>query len=574
MVGGRSTGRAGWAALVGVAIGAALLAGADEPTRAVSATQPSRPNVLLIETDDQTVESVRVMTNVRRLLMAQGTTFDSSFVAFALCCPSRATTLTGQYPHNHGVLGNQLPEGGYAKLDGTNTLPVWLQRAGYYTAHIGKYLNGYGTRNPNEVPPGWSEWHGSVDPSTYRFYDYTLNENGVLRTYGTGVGSYQADVYAEKALDLIRRRAPQAQPFFLWLAFLAPHNGGPREPGDPRLATPVPAPRHRDRFSAEPLPTPPSLNEADVSDKPAGIRSRPLLGPGRLAQVREAYQQRLESLLAVDEAVGRIVGELERLGELERTLIIFTSDNGFFHGEHRVPSGKVLVYEPSIRVPLIVRGLGFPEGRRLRQPVSNVDVAPTIVDVAGATAARRMDGRSLVPLLRDPNVGWGRDLLVQRGPGNAAFTALLTPRFKYVEYANGERELYDLPSDPDELESRYADPAYAKARAELARRLALLRVCAGESCRRGPALTLRLRGVSPCVRTRAVASVEGADARLVTRVEVSVGGIRRVTDARSPFVAALPARRFLSRRFTTLVRARVSLDDGRVATYDRRVRRC
>jgi N-acetylglucosamine-6-sulfatase len=574
MMGGRSTGRAGWAAVLGVAIGAALLAGADEPPRAVSATQPFKPNVLLIETDDQTVESVRVMTNVRRLLMSQGTTFENSFVGFSLCCPSRATTLTGQYAHNHGVLGNQPPEGGYAKLDGTNTLPVWLQRAGYYTAHIGKYLNGYGTLNPNEVPPGWSEWHGSVDPSTYRFYDYTLNEDGMLRQYGTDAASYQADVYAEKALDLVRRRTPQAQPFFLWLAFLAPHSGGPREPGDPQLATPVPAPRHRDRFSAEPLPAPPSLNEADVSDKPAGIRSRPLLRPARLAQIREAYQQRLESLLAVDEAVGRIVAELERLGELDRTVIIFTSDNGFFHGEHRVAAGKVLVYEPSIRVPLVVRGLGLRAGRRLHQPVSNVDVAATIADVARTAPARRLDGRSLVPLLRDPNLGWGRDLLVERGPGNGSFTAILTPRFKYVEYVNGERELYDLSLDPDELESRHADPAYAGARAELARRLAALRVCAGESCRRGPALTLRLRGVSPCVRTRAVASVEGGDARLVTRVEVSVGGIRRATDVRSPFAAAVPARRFLPRRFTTLVRARVTLDDGRVVTYDRRVRRC
>lgn len=170
-----------------------------------------------------------------------------------------------------------------------------------------------------------------------------------------------------------------------------------------------------------------------------------------------------------------------------------------------MPSGKVLVYEPSIRVPLLVRGLDFPQGRRLRQPVSNVDVAATILDVAGATAGRRLDGRSLVPLLRDPNVSWGRDLLVERGPGAGSFAAILTPRYKYVEYGNGDRELYDLAGDPDELDSRHADPAYGETRTELARRLATLRACAGDACRRGPALRLRLRGASPCVQTQALA---------------------------------------------------------------------
>ena len=204
-------------------------------------------------------------------------------------------------------MGNAPPAGGYAKLDHTNTLPVWLQDAGYYTAHLGKYLNGYGRSDPTEVPPGYDEWRGSVDPTTYRFYDYTLNENGRLRTYGT----YQTDLYARKAARIIRQRAPSEQPFFLWVAFLAPHSGGPREPDDPAgQATPVPAPRHRNDFDSEPLPRPPGFNERDVSDKPAGIRNRPLLGPGRIRQIRENYQQRLESLLAVDEAVARLVATL------------------------------------------------------------------------------------------------------------------------------------------------------------------------------------------------------------------------------------------------------------------------
>jgi N-acetylglucosamine-6-sulfatase len=473
------------AALVGLLAAAVVLpsAAAAVSPEAGAAPAQTQPNVLVIMTDDQTVESMRVMTNVNRLLRDRGTTFRSSFVTFALCCPSRATFLTGQYAHNHGVLGNAPPAGGYAKLDHTNTLPVWLQDAGYYTAHLGKYLNGYGRSNPTEIPPGYDEWRGSVDPTTYRFYDYTLNENGRLRTYGT----YQTDLYARKAARIIRRRAPSEQPFFLWVAFLAPHSGGPREPDDPAgQPTPVPAPRHQDAFDSEPLPKPPGFNERDVSDKPLAIRRRPLLGPGRIRIVRENYQQRLESLLAVDEAVAKLVATLRRAGELGDTLIIFTSDNGFFHGEHRVPSGKLLAYEPSIRVPLIIRGPGIPAGLRLGQRVANIDLAPTIVNAAGATPGRVMDGRSLLPVIAQPNTPLRRDLLVERGPGAGTFTALRVPAYLYVEHGNGEQELYDLTRDPFQLASRHADPAYAAIEENLALRLDHLRACSGLACRVRP----------------------------------------------------------------------------------------
>jgi N-acetylglucosamine-6-sulfatase len=444
----------------------------------------TRPNVVVIMTDDQTVESLRVMTNVTRILRDRGTAFANSFTTFSLCCPSRATFLTGQYAHNHGVMSNTQPAGGYARLNHRNTLPVWLQAAGYYTAHVGKYLNGYGRANALEIPPGYDDWHGSVDPSTYSFYGYRLNENGTLRTYGRG---YQTDVYARKAARIITRQAPSADPFFLWVAFLAPHSGGPREPGDPvGQGTPVPAPRHRNAFASEPLPRPPGFNERDVSDKPFSIRRRPRLTPTRIRKIRENYQQRLESLLAVDEAVGRIVAALSASGELSRTLVIFTSDNGFFHGEHRVPTGKVLLYEPSIRVPLILRGPGVPAGRRLTQHVANIDLAPTIVDAANASAGRVMDGRSLLPLVRNPGLRLGRDLLIERGPGAGDFRALRAPRYLFAAYANGERELYDLARDRYQLESRHARPSYRAVRRDLARRLAWLRTCSGADCRRRP----------------------------------------------------------------------------------------
>jgi N-acetylglucosamine-6-sulfatase len=544
-----------------------LLGGAsrDVAESATGASPPQRPNVVVVMTDDQAVESVRVMANVRRLLAAQGTTFANSFVSFSLCCPSRATFLTGQYNHNNGVMGNGPPEGGYAKLDGSNTLPVWLQRAGYYTAHIGKYLNGYGTRNPTEVPPGWSEWRGSVDPSTYRFYGYTLNEGGTLRAYGNDAASYQADVYTEKALDIIRRRAPQAQPFFLSVAYLAPHSGGPREPGDPQMATPVPAPRHRDRFASEQLPSPPSFNEADVSDKPAGIRGRRPIPPRQVTQIREMYQQRLESLLAIDEGVERIVAQLQAVGELDDTLIVFTTDNGFFHGEHRVPNGKVLHYEPSSRIPLILRGPGVPRGRTLTQLVANIDLAPTIVDAARATPGRRMDGRSLLPLLRDTGRSWGRDLLLQRGgPGAQVFQAIRTLRYKYVEYGNGDRELYDLAADPNELQSRHADAALANLRSELARRLATLRRCAGAACNLGPRAAPRIR----CSGRRVRIALVGADVGWLRRVDFFVRGRRLATDTRAPFVRTLTARP------RAVLRVRSSFADGRLVTHDLRLRAC
>jgi N-acetylglucosamine-6-sulfatase len=558
--------------LLGVAAAQSLTAGAQSSQRA-------RPNVLVIMTDDQTVESLRVMGNVKTLLADQGTTFDASFASFSLCCPSRATYLTGQYAHNHGVMGNSAPAGGYAKLDSSNTLPVWLQRAGYHTVHIGKYLNGYPGSNRTHVPAGWTEWYGSIDPSTYQFYNYTLNENGRLVTYGSDPASYQADVYSRKAVDAVRRLAPAQTPFFLSVAFLAPHSGGPRESDDPRnLATPVPAPRHRNRFAAEPFPQPPSFNEADVSDKPLGIRTRPLMSAQQIADVTENYRQRLESLLAVDEAVVAIVDALRETGELDRTLIVFITDNGYFHGEHRVPSGKVLLYEPSIRVPLILRGPGVPRGERVSELVANIDLAPTILDAAGAQPQRVLDGRSLLPLARDVGLRTGRDILIERGPGGnnqQIFTALRTARYLYAEYSNGERELYDLVRDPAQLTSLHADPAHQALRTVLAERLTRLRTCAGDACRSGPRLGLAVAHNysrrARCARSRVRAIVDGLDASAVQYVDYFARGVRVARDRKAPFRVVFAARRFKS---AGALRARAVLNDGRMLSLERPVRRC
>jgi N-acetylglucosamine-6-sulfatase len=398
--------------------------------------------------------------------------------------------------------------------------------------------------------------------------------------YGADPGSYQADVYTAKAADFIRRRAPLG-PFFLSVAYLAPHSGGPREPGDPRnQATPVPAPRHVNRFANEPMPRPPSFNELDVSDKPSFIRNRRRIGPNRVNAIQENYQQRLESLLAVDEGVASIVGTLQQTGELERTLVLVTADNGFFHGEHRIPAGKVLVYEPSVRVPLIVRGPGVPRNRRVGNLVANVDVAPTILDAADALPNRPLDGRSLFPLMQDPSLEWGRDiLLTTAGVGRQSYNAIRTYRFVYVEHSNGERELYDLPRDPHQLVNVAGDSRYSGYVSVLARRLADLRSCSARGCRDRPNLRLSLRydrgqaeGGGSCARGAVRATVRGSESRLVHRVTFYVDSRRAATDGRRPHSKVLSSRRF--GEDLNVVRARASMRDGRVVTLDRGVRAC
>jgi N-acetylglucosamine-6-sulfatase len=453
--------------------------------------------------------------------------------------------------------------------------------------HVGKFLNGYGRlSSPTEVPPGFNDWHGTVDPTTYSFWNYTVNENGVLHTYGAANEPefYSTDFFARRANELIAAAAPSGQPFFISVAFLAPHAGRPVEPGDPAgQPTPAPAPRHVNAFSTAGLPQPASFNEADMTDKPAAMQRRPLLTPARTAAIQESYQQRLESLLAVDEAVGSIVGGLNAAGELDDTLILFTSDNGFFHGEHRVPQGKILAYEPSIRLPLIMRGPGVPEDERQSQLVTNADLAPTILDAANAKAGRAQDGRSLFGLLDDPGVQWGRELLIEGGNNQGlTFTALRNYRWKYIEHGNGELELYDLERDPDELANVAADPALGLLRTAMAARLAALRLCAGRSCRAKPALRL------DAARRRCFfnVAVRGADARAIERVEFLVrrrprrgapdapASFRRLArDVKPHFrkrvraAGVLPGRRFL-------MRARVRLGDGRSVTLDEKRRSC
>jgi arylsulfatase A-like enzyme len=462
------------------------------------------PNVVMLMTDDETVEDMAVMPRTRTLLGAHGVTFAHSYVSYPVCCPSRATFFSGQYAHNHGVMGLYPPTGGYIRFDRWNSLPVWLEHAGYATAHIGKYMNGYGTQVAADVPPGWTEWHGAIDGSTYRMWGYTLDDNGRPRTYGRPFVQdprlYQTDVYRDKAVDFIKRRAPSKRPFFLSVAFLAPHH----ESASIRAVTGKlvrPAPRDATALTDESLETTRAFDEGNLTDKPAFLRRAPLR-LGVLDGIAEHYRQRQRSLLAVDDAVQAIVRELRDQGELGDTYILFTSDNGYMQGEHDVPSGKMLPYDPSTQVPLLIRGPGIPHGRVSRELVGNIDLAPTILQAARARAGLTEDGRSLLPFARHPRRRTNRPFLHETGglryipvrdqdqDGTPAvrrilsYRAVRTNRWLYVEYRSGARELYDLSRDPNELHSHYPDPRYAAVRHTLHRVLARLAHCRGAACRR------------------------------------------------------------------------------------------
>lgn len=451
------------------------------PVKPVAEYNQGAPNVVVVMTDDQALDTMRAMPRTRRLLGRRGVTYRNAITTFPLCCPSRATFLTGQYAHNHGVLDNR-GRATYRAFDVDRTLPVWLRDAGYRTGFVGKYLNGYGKGDADrEVPPGWTDWYGLPGKAKQSPYGYPLNENGEMVTYGNAPRDYKTDVLADKAVSYIRERAPERRPFFLYVATNAPHKDG----GAPDSAdrNPEPAPRDRGRFEGEQAPRSRSVNSKDVSDKPRSVRELPSLGSEDFERIDWLYASQLESLLAVDRLVTNVVRELRRHGELDRTAIFFTSDHGFLRGQHRIDSGKSRAYEESIQVPLLVRGPGFPEDVEEDRVVANVDLGPTILELAGARPDVEVDGVSLLPFADRANDP-GRAVLLnvyERDAGRG--TGVRTPRFTYVEYDDGERELYDLSRDPEQLDSRHDDPRYARARKRLSGLIAKLSDCSGPSCR-------------------------------------------------------------------------------------------
>ena len=481
-----------------VLVAVCLLAnGCGLPTRDVQAV--NRPNVVLILTDDLDAGLLqRYGTRYPNIgkLAAEGTTFENAFVTDPLCCPSRATALRGQYAHNHRIVGNWPPLGGAEKFRDLgredSTVATWLQGEGYGTTLVGKYMNDYAG---GRVPVGWDDWYGISGGHE----SHDLNENGRIHSYDPQ-GHHLDDVLAEKAAGSVARPPEDGAPFFMWVGTQAPH-----APADP-------APRHEGTFPAALLPRPPSFDEGDVSDKPDWVRDNPRLGRGEIRPMRDLYRDRLRSMMAVDDMVGRLVDALRESGELENTYVFFSSDNGWHAGEHRLETGKWTAYEEDIRVPLIVRGPGVPAGHTLPHMVLNNDLAPTFADLAGVDPPGFVDGRSLAPLLRNdppPTGAWRSAFLVEAatelGPtavpplsgdplpedwrrvpraywGRPGLEAVRTGDHLYVEYGDGGRELYDLSEDPHQLDNLYetADPGLLRS---LRERLAALRDCSGPGCR-------------------------------------------------------------------------------------------
>ena len=472
--------RGAFALSIGCMLAAVSLGGAEAPADA-------RPNLVVIMTDDQTIESMRAMDTTRELLGEAGVTFERSYSSFPLCCPSRATLLTGQYAHNHGVMDNEPPAGGFerfAALHARSNLATWLDDAGYRTALVGKYFNGYAEDGRGFVPEGWDEWYGAVAPAQH-VYDYALNENGEVVHYGDDASDFKQDVLTERAVDVIEGAGDDESPFFLDLAYTAPHAAGPHPNPQPPGNCPVspkPAPRHAHAFDRARLPRPASFNERRAADKPFGIRERPRIGRGGIQRMTRRYRCTLESLQSVDEGVGAVVDALRRTGELDDTVIVFTSDNGFFYGEHRIEGGKLRHYEGATRVPLLIRGPGIEAGADVDDPVVNVDLAATLLDAAGVEPPETLDGMSLLEYAAEPQLDASRSILLE----SRHYAGIRTDRHVYVEHGRSNRlgsiELYDLERDPDELRNLAGKARSAELQASLAASLNRLRDCAGPAC--------------------------------------------------------------------------------------------
>lgn len=438
----------------GVALFVAVAIAGPWPVQpqASSATEslPEQPNIVLVLTDDQTLDEMSAMPFLQSRPDGHWVEFTDAQISTPLCCPSRATFLSGQYSWHHNVVHNA---GGH-NLDDTQTVATWLDDAGYRTGLFGKYLNTYPfDRGDTYIPPGWDEWAGFIG-AEIGYDSYTLNENGTLVTYGTDPADYSTDVLRDHAVEFIGEGS--TEPFFMMFTPYAPH------------APAKPPARYANTYESAAVPRSPNIDEADVSDKPAWVQELPLMTP-TLERVRESRIRRgYAAVRAVDDAVEAIFEGLRTSGELDDTVVIFMSDNGNSFWSHR-HAGKQCAYEECINTPLLVRYPGT-EQRAEDALVSNLDIASTLAELAGVVPTIPQDGQSLVPLLDGDHTQTRDHLLLGVVQSNTIpdYWAIRTPAIKYIELKTGEKELYDLAADPYELDNKAGDPAYATEESALA----------------------------------------------------------------------------------------------------------
>ncbi len=462
------------------------------PPASVPATPPpalassaQHPNIVFVLTDDLSMNLLQFMPHVLQM-QREGVTFANYFVTDSLCCPSRSSIFTGCFPHNTGVFKNQGEDGGYLAFVGfgheRNTFATALWSAGYRTAMMGKYLNGY-LPERHAAAAGWTSW--DVAGNGYPEFHYALNQNGQVVAYGLKPADYLTDVISGLATQFIQQS--RNQPFVIEVATFAPH-------------TPyTPAPRDSNAFPGLTVPRTPAYDAAPDPAGPKWLSRQPALTATDKAHIDEAFRKRAQSVLAVDAMIGTLQSAVAAIGQDKNTYFVFSSDNGYHMGDYRLMPGKMTAFDTDIHVPLVVAGPGVPSGRRVDDIVENIDLYPTFLELSGVASPSSVDGHSLAPLLRgQPVAEWRTAILVEHhGPrhepedpdapavrsGNPpSYEALRTDTALYVEYVDGDREYHDLIADPYELHNTFT-ALTAEQKSVLHAALATMETCRGsESC--------------------------------------------------------------------------------------------
>jgi N-acetylglucosamine-6-sulfatase len=454
---------------VAVALAVLLVSGVWGSAAGEAEGTTAKPNIVFILADDMRKDDLKYMPKTRSALGDKGMTFSNAFVSNALCCPTRATIMRGQYAHNTGVWSNKGSSGGLRAFRNNgnekDNVATRLDAAGYRTGLFGKYLNQYsGTKGK---PPGWDRWFAHTRGS--RYYNYKINDDGRIINYGSTSADYETDGIAKHAKTFIGTTAKAGMPFFAYVAPRAPHSPA------------TPATRDKHTYDGLKAPRLPSFDEQNVADKPPWIRKLPRLSDAKKAKIDKRAEKRAETLQALDDLVAGIVGELNNSGVLSNTYVFFTSDNGWHAGEHRIPQEKWRPYEEDVHMPLLARGPGVAAGSTTYKLVLDTDYLPTFTDLADVHTPNYVDGRSLQPVLERDSTAWRSAILLEAAAKySPAYRGIRTSDGrKYVEYASRKRELYNLGRDPYELRDSY-DPKSPPA--TLAKRLKKLRSCAATSC--------------------------------------------------------------------------------------------
>jgi arylsulfatase A-like enzyme len=469
----------------------AVLSGASSVAPAAQHPKPAaaKPNIVFVLTDDLSWNLVQYMPNVQQM-QRDGMTFTNYFVTDSLCCPSRASIFTGRYPHNHGVLTNTPPFGGFRAFrpDAHDTFATTLHATGYRTAMMGKYLNGY-RPGGRYVAPGWSNWQ--VLGGGYGGFDYNMSSNGRIAHFGRAPRAYVTDVLRRRGKDFISRVAHAHRPFMVEIATFAPHRPS------------VPAPRDAHDFQGLTVPRDAAFDRAPVNP-PSWLGDRPPLSDAQIGALDEEFRRRAQSVQAIDVLIGQVRRLLRERGLEKNTYLVFSSDNGYHMGDRRLLAGKMTAFDSDVRVPLIVVGPGVAPGSVTRQLVENIDLAPTFMRLGGLKPPSWVDGQGIVALLHGQvPYGWRDEVLIEhhhpetpvgdpdaqteRSGNPPSYEAIRTRQFLYVEYMTGDREFYDLATDPYELNNRYYE-LDDQSRAILHERLLALERCRGQGCRNAAAM--------------------------------------------------------------------------------------